>query len=129
MTRRGFSVLEVTVAGALLVAVLAICLQMLRATAAGHRARGTRQMAIIETGNVMERLSAVPWEDLTPQAARAMQLSPQARRGLTAAELEIEITQRPDRPGAKRIAVRVRWQDPAGRVVRPVRLVAWRYRR
>ena len=128
MTRRGITILEVTVAGGLLAAMMAMCLQMLQATSAQHRAAEIRQTAIREAGNVVERLRGTPWDDLTDQNAEKMQLSEDARHGLPGGELNIELAQSPDVPDAKRITVRVRWQNRAGQFVRPVQLVVWRYR-
>lgn len=128
MTRRGITLLETMVAGILVVAMMTVCLQMLRATAAQHRATEDRQMAIQEAANLMERLSTRPWDELTPQNVQQMQLSPQARRTLIDAELEIQLNRPPDDPAAKRITVSVRWSNRSGKAARTVRLVAWRYR-
>ena len=63
MTRRGMTLLELVVAGALLGTLLVVCLQLLAATAAQRRAADQRQLAVLEVGNVMERLAARPWAD------------------------------------------------------------------
>ena len=127
MARRGIMLLEVIVAGVLLVAMMAICLQMLHATAGQHRATEMRHTAIREAANVMERLGAVPWDDLTVRGIAQMQLPKDAGRHLPGGKLEIEIAEAADHPEAKRITVRIRWQDRTGQLVRPVQLVAWRY--
>jgi hypothetical protein len=121
------------VAAVLLAAVMTVCLQMLTLTAAQHRALEDRQTAIQETANLMERLCARAWADLTAESVRDVQLSEQARRSLPDAELEIKLTSRPTtssdgEPDAKRIAVALHWQHRAGQPLRHVQLVAWRYR-
>ena len=75
MTRRGMTLLELAVAGTLLGTLLVVCLQLLQATAAQRRAADQRQLALLEVGNVLERLAARPWADLTPESA-----SPRARK-------------------------------------------------
>jgi hypothetical protein len=127
-TRRGTSILEVVVSGVLLVALMTVCLEFLRAAAAQRRAAQQRQTAIQEAANVMERLSARPWEELSPQGVAGLELSQPARDLLPAVKLAVEVTSPPDQPGAKRIAVSVYWEDDAGEPVRPVCLIAWRYR-
>lgn len=127
MTRRGTTVLELLFAGALLAVLMTVCLQMLAATAAQHRAAEDRQTAIREAANLMERLGAISFGDLTPQRVAQVQLSEQARRALPGGELEIELNGPAGQTAAKRIVVLLRWQDKTGRFVRPVRLVAWRY--
>ncbi len=128
MNRRGISLLEVAVASVLLLAVMGLCLQLLQLTAGRHRATEMRQLAIREADNVMQRVTAVAWDELTPQAARQTHLSQEAGRRLTDGTLQVEIDASPDNPNAKRIVVRIEWQDRTGRPVRPVKLVAWRYR-
>lgn len=128
MIRRGISLLEMIVAGTLLVAMMTICLQMLGTTTAQHRAIENQQTAIQEAANLMERLSTRSWDELTPQGVKEVQLSEQARASLPGGELEIELTGPPDEPQAKRIAVLLRWKDRTGKFTRSVRLVAWKYR-
>lgn len=128
MNRRGFSFLEVIVAGVLLATTMTISLQMLHATAARHRATEMRQTAISEAANVMQRLGAVPFDKLDAQDAGQMKLSEVAGRRLPGGRLEIELAEVADQPDAKRIVVRIHWQDRTGRAAGPVQLVAWRYR-
>jgi hypothetical protein len=127
MVRRGFAVTELVVAGALLGALLAVCLQLLAATAAQRRAAAQRQLAILEAGNVMERLAARPWAELTPQAVAAVQLAPSVRDRLPGAELKVEVSTPSAEPGAKRIVVSLHWQDRAGQSVSPVKITTWRW--
>ncbi len=128
MTRRGTTLLEVTVAAAMLMGMMAVCLQMFGAVAAQNRAAEIRQTAVREAANAMERLRAVSWDELTAKNLQNVRLSEEASRALPGGELRIESTVPTDESDAKRIAVSVRWQDRTGRFMQPVRLVAWRYR-
>jgi len=119
--------LEVIVASALLAVLMTICLQLVHLAAAQHRATEIRQLAIREADNVMQRLAAAGFDDLTPRTARQIRLSEEASRGLPDGTLRVEIDDRLGSPPAKRIVVRIEWQDCAGRSVRPVELVAWKY--
>ena len=129
MTRRGMTMLELLFAGVLLGVLMTVCLQMLSAAAAQRRATDDRQTAIREAANLMERLSTVSFDKLTPEGLGDLKLSDEARRALPGGELQVQLSSPPEQPGAKRIVVLLRWQDHTGQFVRPVRLVAWRYRR
>lgn len=63
--RRGFTLLEMFVAGALLVTLLMVCVQMLQATASQHRETRRHQAAVQAAANVMERLMARSYDVLT----------------------------------------------------------------
>lgn len=129
INRRGFTLLEVTVASIIMAMMLTVCLQFFRATAAGRRAQEHRQTAIREAANLMERLTVRRWDELTPATVGRVRLSQEAREALPNGQLEIDLTESPEGPDAKRIAVLIRWEDRAGRPKLPVRLVAWKYRR
>jgi Tfp pilus assembly protein PilV len=126
--RRGTTLLELLVAGVLLVALMSACLELLLAAGAMRRAVEERQTALEEAANVMERLSARPFDELSPEAVRGAQLSAPARARLPAGAVEIQLADAPDGPAAKRITVIVRWQASGGRSELTARLVAWRYR-
>jgi hypothetical protein len=124
------TLIELAVAGVLLGTLLVLCLQLLMATATLRKTVDQRQLAVCEVGNLMERLAARPWGQLTPQNAAAEKISAAARQRLPGAELKVELSEQPaaaDVPPAKRIAVSLRWQDSAGRMLPPVTLTTWRY--
>jgi Tfp pilus assembly protein PilE len=126
--RRGFTLLELGAAGIMLVAMLAVCLQFFRAAATQRRALQQRRTALREADNVMERLCARPWEQLTTDQARELPLGEQARSTLSGSERTIEIVQSDEEPAEKRITVQIRWPSGPGRPDQSVRLVAWKYR-
>lgn len=125
--RRGFTLIEMIAAAAILGAVMAVAYQAVVAAAGQQRALVRRQTALREAANAVERLAALPWQGLTPQAAGALVLSPEARASLPDGEIHAEVTPDPDEPAARRIRVEVRWPDAAGRWEAPVRLAAWRF--
>jgi len=127
VNRRAFTLLEMIVASVLIGTMLTLCLQVLTATVAARRRAEIRLIALQQSANVMERLAAVPWEDLSEENIAKLQLDKQVHRLLPEAQLDIEMTVPPDEPPAKRITVSIGWSDRAGQPVRPVRVVAWRY--
>lgn len=126
--RRGFTMLEMVAAAAMLLALLAVSLKFFHATADYRRTVRQREMATQEVANLMERLAAIPWKELTAGKAQRVELSELARRTLPGAKLTIEVIQPADEPAAKRIAVALAWEDASRRLGQPVRLTAWRYR-
>ncbi len=127
MKRRGISLLETAVAGAMLLTLMAVCVRYFAVTARHRLIMNQRQTALQETANVMERLTARPFSQLSAESLSPQALSPDARRLLGDAELKVEITPQGEKPSAKRIMVTIRWQDQNGQWTRPLRLVAWRY--
>ncbi len=126
--RRGISLLELAAAGVLLAVILAVCAQFFRASAKQRRGLEARRIAMQEVANAMERLCAQPWEQVTPEGAGPIELSEDAEQTLPGGQVEIDVLQPDDEPGAKRITVELRWEPEVGQPPRRVRLVAWKYR-
>jgi type II secretory pathway pseudopilin PulG len=125
------TLIELAVAAALLGTLLTVSLKMLAASADLRRLTDQGQAAALAAGNLLERLSARPWKELTPELAAKEKLPPDAVGQLPDAELKIEITEQTseaDLP-AKRIAVSLVWRGPGGQPVAPLKLVTWRYMR
>jgi Tfp pilus assembly protein PilV len=128
MTRRGVMMLEAIVAGVLLGTLLVVCLQLLSAVVVERRAADQRQLAVLELSNVMERVAARPWSELTPAAVAQEKLSPGASGQLPGGELKIEVSTDAKEPAAKHITATLRWQDRSGQLGTPLTLSTWKYR-
>lgn len=125
--RGGTTLLEVVVSAALLAAVASMCVQLVLAIGLQRRAADRRAWAVEAAANVLERLTARDWEEITPQAADEMELAPGADEVLPGARLEIDVVPQQDTPPAKRITLGLTWTGKAGKPARPVRLVTWIY--
>lgn len=152
MKRRGMFLIEMAVAGVLLLALTTLCVRYFAVTATQRRALDQRQTALCEAANIMERLTAEPFSELTSEESAKISLLSETQAALPEGELKIdladEIVGQPSRlpdnagetpapqqiendikkPAAKRITVTIRWQDRDGQWIEPVRLVAWRYK-
>jgi prepilin-type N-terminal cleavage/methylation domain-containing protein len=126
--RNGFTLIEVSVAGVLLALLMAVSVQMLSWVASERRAADRRQWAAQEAANVMERLTAQPWERLTAEHAAAIELSAATRDLLPEAKLGVNVIDETDQPAAKRLVVAVRWQPRQGQSTTQVLLTSWVYR-
>ncbi len=130
-SKRGSMLLETAVACVLLAALAGVCLKSFAAAAAQRLAIDQRQIALREAANLMEKLTALPWDDVDQAADKpfAESLQKTLPKELDGAEIQVEVAPATGEPAAKRLAVIIRWQDKDGQWVQPVRLTAWRYRR
>jgi prepilin-type N-terminal cleavage/methylation domain-containing protein len=126
--RRGYSMIELLTAAALLATLLTVCVQLSGAASGEQRALRRRQAASNEAANVLERLSIRPWNELTDKNLAELPLSAAARQSVPEARLEVRVAEAAGQAGAKRISVLIRWPDRDGRSEQTVRLRAWRYR-
>jgi prepilin-type N-terminal cleavage/methylation domain-containing protein len=129
LCRRGYSLIEVLAAIAVLTSLVAAWLPLQHTAAKLRRASQWRQGALFEAAGVMERLAAWPAADLTPERTAKLDLSPEARRTLPNPELHVNV--QPTGEGALpgvRVAVRITWNDSStNQKPQQVELVAWRY--
>ncbi len=129
--RRGSLLPEMAIATILLGAAMTMTVQVLGHAARVRRDADHRQRATLEVGNLMERLAAIPFDELTEARARGLTLSEATTRLLPNAELAVSVKDEkpaPDR-ASKRLAVRLRWRGRSGEWEAPVRLVTWIERR
>jgi hypothetical protein len=125
--RRGSLLVEVAMAGVMLMIAMGLTVKMLSFVAIQRRAAERRQQALLEAGNLMERITGYPYEEVSASLARKLTLSPQARQALPESDLVIDVAESQGDAGrfAKRIAIRLRWRNRAGEWDRPVRLTSW----
>jgi Tfp pilus assembly protein PilV len=129
--RRGSLLAEVAMATVMVMIAMTLTVKVLGYASLQHRAAEHRQRAELEAANVMERITADPYEAITVERARQAALSAASRATLPGAELVVDVAE--DSPGAgrsaKRIAVRLRWRGRSGEWEAPVRLTTWVERR
>ncbi|MCC6125246.1 MAG: hypothetical protein IT426_09810 [Pirellulales bacterium] len=128
---RGSMLMETAVACVLLVALAGVCLKSFAAAAAQRLAIDQRQIALREAANLLEKLTAMPWDEIdkAADAAFAETARKTLPKELEDGEIKVEVAAAAGEPAAKRIAVSLRWQDKNNQWVQPVRLTAWRYQR
>ena len=118
-------------AGVMLAIAMTLTVQVLGHAGQQRRAAEHRQRAILEVANIMERITALPFDLVTAERARRLSISPTAAGTLPGAELSVEVAEEQPAPGrsSKRIAVRLRWRGRSGEWEAPVRLTTWVERR
>ncbi|HEY2253454.1 MAG TPA: hypothetical protein VGH74_20410 [Planctomycetaceae bacterium] len=126
-SRSGSLVIELMVAGSLLVVVTASVIPTLGWLVRQRTFNQERQAATLEVGNLMERLTALDWNELTPRRAEQFQLSEPLQNQLSEPRLTVTVETEDD--AAKYVFIELSWQTGPGRAAPPVRLAAWVYRR
>jgi hypothetical protein len=129
--RRGSLLAEVAMATVILMIAMSLTVKVLGWVALERRSAERRQRAVLEVANVMERITAYPFEEVTPDLTSRITLSTTAGQSLPESDLSVEVTN--SEPGAgrssKRIAIRLRWKGRSGEWEAPVRLTSWIERR
>jgi prepilin-type N-terminal cleavage/methylation domain-containing protein len=126
-SRRGFTLLEVTIAAALLILCGAVIAQMLHLVARVERSSDARQAAVRAVANRLEQLQARSWDKL-PVAKRTAEAAPaEILQVLPRAQLWTEVIEL-EEGQLREIRVQIDWTDAAGNPVQPVSLSAWKHR-
>ena len=92
MKRRGFTLVEILVALLLLGTLTTVCLQFFVGVNGQWREQVAPLAAAEEAANVMERLAAVAWDDLSTQSGDKYSLSTQARKQLPEGRVEVKVS-------------------------------------
>jgi type II secretory pathway pseudopilin PulG len=124
--RGGFTIVEMLMATLLVGTAVAIALPVLSQVTLHSRTATQREQALQAAANALERLTARPFDELTPSAAAETRLPAEIACQRPGADLQVEITPADD-GRAKRIQVRLSWTVRNGRRIAPIRLTAWKY--
>jgi hypothetical protein len=125
--RRGSLLAEVAISSIMLVIIMGMTVKILGWVALERKAAERREVALQEAANLMERLTAHPFEQVTPELAARCALSPSASLRLPDAELKVDVSESHPDAGrsVKRIAIQLRWRARGDELAAPVRLTSW----
>ncbi len=126
--RQGFGLVEMILTGALFAAGMVATVQLVGWVAFDRRATERRERALVEASNLMERIKASRWDDLSTIQISSLKLNSSASNFLHGSTLSMKVDTFGDVPIRKKITVEVRWLDRSGRPEAPVRLVAWTHK-
>ncbi len=119
--------IEAAVAGALLAVLTLVAVRVLAAASLERRRVDQQVIALQEAAGAMQRVTALPWDELTAERLAEVRLSEGAPRALPGAELRWTVEPTEAVPAAKHIHVQLSWQSPNGAPQRPVRLDYWAF--
>lgn len=123
--RRGFLLIEVVGGLMLLLAVLAMTVQLLAWSGAARREARHRQWALHESQNVLDMVTSLPPEALTTESLAARKLGERAETALPGGLLKVTTEAEDGEFPSTRVMVTVTWRGRSGEPVSPLRLVAW----
>jgi prepilin-type N-terminal cleavage/methylation domain-containing protein len=129
--RAGFTLLEIAVSLVVLGVVLTTVAQVLRWSAAEHRAIQRKRCALEAATTVLDCLSARDWSAITNESAVGIHLPPETTRFLADPQLQVSVVEDKEQqrlPG-KRISVAIRWANAAHGASEQVRLSTWVFAR
>ena len=112
-------------AGVLLMTVSMIVVPAIYWVHRERRQTERRQIAIVEVENLMERVVALPYDQVQKSIVDKFALSESAVRQLPDARLQIKISEATDVKQMKKIQIQLGWKNQQGIRAMPVSLTSW----
>jgi Tfp pilus assembly protein PilV len=128
-SRSGFTLIESCVASALLVAALAAVVGLLAAVARQRQGASCHAQAVIIADNLLEQLTAEPYDALTPERADEIQRAANAVELIPGGDAAIRLSDASGSLVAKRIEVEVTWRLSGTAPPSHHAVATWLYRR
>ena len=125
--RGGFTVIEVCLALAVLLAASILLTQFLVASSQQRKLADQRRLALEELFNRLERVMVAKWDDVTAAEIEKQEFSRLVEQSLPAAKLTASVTDEAEPIGGKRIRLEISWEQ-YGERVKPIALTGWKYR-
>jgi hypothetical protein len=119
------SLLEITIAAALLAALMTVSVQMIRALGSQQRSVERRALAIRTVQALVEQISNTPWEELTTASVERIEIPSMVSGHLPNPVLTIAVNEERDLVAAKRVTIELQWSGPSGQPAGPARLTTW----
>jgi prepilin-type N-terminal cleavage/methylation domain-containing protein len=126
--RRAFTLLELSVAAALIAALLVTTVKMVHALEDFRKTVRRRVYAQQAVAAVSEQAGNFQWNELTTAKANEIAIPDGLRPYLSEGKLNVVVADE-HAPEAKRITAELTWDDHRGRASAPVRLVTWVYQK
>jgi prepilin-type N-terminal cleavage/methylation domain-containing protein len=123
--RRGFTLLEVTVAAAMLAMLMGASLQMLRVVSVRQRAADRRTIALEAIQAVSDQVANIPWDNLSIESARRVTIPQPLQTYLPGAILSLSLDDEAAPVPSRRMHVELTWNAPDGQPVAPANLTSW----
>jgi prepilin-type N-terminal cleavage/methylation domain-containing protein len=127
MSRRGMTVLEMSIALLILTVALGGVLQLVSTAAKQRRTGEERRLALQELANQAERVAILPWDELTEAKLATLKPSAECEAANPTATIAATLAEDDGPPAAKRIRIEVAWTNAVGQQVDPLGVTLWRY--
>lgn len=126
-SRAGVTILELIVSAVLFGTTVTVILPTIHLYSFEQRAAVHRRMALEEAANIMDRLTARSFDEISAESVGDVTLDDELRRQLPEPEFSIALTSPSDDAAAKHISLELSWRGRPGKREVPVRLAAWVY--
>jgi|SRR3954451_15357489 prepilin-type N-terminal cleavage/methylation domain-containing protein len=123
-TRRGFTLLELSVAAAMLAMLMASAVQMIRLVSSHQRAAERRVVALEAVQSVADEIGNMRWDTVTIESAKQVTIPKPLQSYLPGATLNVAMNDEAT-PVSKRLRIELSWPGADGKPVAPVRLTTW----
>ena len=125
--RRGYGLIEMGVAGVLLATMTLLTLQLVGWSARDRQSVARREAARVLVANVLERVLARPFAEITTDGIAPLVAALGADRPPALGTLRVEVTPAESVAGLsrKKVVVEVFWPRNLAEMGSPVRLIAW----
>jgi hypothetical protein len=123
----GLSLLEVSVAAAMLAVLLGVSLRVFRAVSEQERSLARRDVALQTAQNVLEQAEAMKWDEVTTATLENQMSLSHAGRQSPPHSIAIDVREELEPVAAKQVTVQFSWLPVNGKVTAPVRLTTWIY--
>ena len=113
------------VSGVLLMTVFMVVVPSIYWVHREQRQTEQRQVALTEVENLMERIAALSYSEISQSVVDKYVIPESVLRQLSNADLKIQIQETKVLPPMKKIQIELTWQGQPGQKIRPVRLISW----
>ncbi|MCI0332210.1 MAG: hypothetical protein L0228_03165 [Planctomycetes bacterium] len=124
VSRTALTILELTIAVAVLALLLATSMKVIHLVTHQQRANERRNVALQTVQAISEQVGNTPWEQLSAETANQITVPAQVASYLPGAKLAITVSDETD-PAAKRVLVELTWNGSSSQRIGPVRLTSW----
>jgi type II secretory pathway pseudopilin PulG len=125
--RGAFTLLEISVAAAMLAVLLGTSVRVFSAMSAQQTATARQALATQTVQNALEHAETLPWDDVTAENVESIVIPASIHSTLPGATANAKIVSEEQPVRAKRVTVELSWQGPKGRTSAPSRLTTWIY--
>jgi hypothetical protein len=123
--RSAMSLLEITIAAALLTALMIVSTQLIRALGGNQQALERRALAMRTVQALAEQIGNTPWAALSSESVGLIEIPADVTSFLPNAKLNLALDEEHEPVVAKRVSLELQWNGSTGQPAGPARLTTW----